>query len=214
MTLFPEVRETQVPSFTFELQIGGTVAGVDEAGRGPWAGPVVAAAVILDRDLTPRGLNDSKKLSARTREALFLELKASARIGLGQASVIEIDHLNILQASLLAMRRAIIALPLEPTHCLIDGCQSPQPGIPCTCVVKGDSRSFSIAAASIAAKVTRDRIMADLAEDYPQYGWERNAGYGVPRHREALDLVGISPHHRKSFAPIRKLLLEDSPLTN
>ena len=214
MTQFPEDGRRPGPSFEFEDQLNGIVAGVDEAGRGPWAGPVVAAAVILDRDGAPPGLDDSKKLSARQREAIYAQLIEIAEIGLGEASVTEIDRINILQASLLAMRRAIGHLPVKPSHCLIDGRHAPHLNIPCTCIVRGDGRSFSIAAASIVAKVTRDRIMADLAIEYPHYGWDKNAGYGVPEHKAALDLVGVSPHHRRSFAPIRKLISEDSLVTN
>ncbi len=214
MTHFPQDGRRPGPSFEFEDQLYGIVAGVDEAGRGPWAGPVVAAAVILGRDGVPPGLDDSKKLSARQREAIYAQLVGIAEIGLGEASVAEIDRMNILQASLLAMRRAIDHLLVKPGHCLIDGCHAPHLNIPSTCIVGGDRRSFSIAAASIVAKVTRDRIMTDLAKEYPHYGWDKNAGYGVPEHKAALDLVGISPHHRRSFAPIRKLLSEDSLVTN
>jgi ribonuclease HII len=214
MTLFPEDSGHPGPSFKFEDQHDGTVAGVDEVGRGPWAGPVVAAAVILDRNSAPRGLDDSKKLSAHRREVIYAQLVGIAKIGIGEASVSEIDKMNILNASLLAMRRAIDNLPIKPSHCLIDGRHAPHLEIPCTCIVKGDARSFSVAAASIVAKVTRDSIMARLAKQYPHYGWDRNAGYGVPEHKEALDLVGLSPHHRRSFAPIRKLISEDSLVTN
>ncbi len=201
------------PDYTFEAQIGGRVAGLDEVGRGPWAGPVVAAAVILDPENIPFGLNDSKKLSARKREDLFMVIRKTAHVGVGQASVMEIDTLNILEASMLAMRRALAAIPIRADAALVDGNRDPGLGLPTKCLVKGDSRSFSIAAASIIAKVTRDKIMSDLAIDFPEYGWEQNAGYGVPKHQEALNLVGPTPHHRKSFAPIAKLILKEKAVT-
>lgn len=186
------------------------VCGVDEAGRGPWAGPVVAAAAILDPEAAPPGLNDSKKLSAARRETLFAALADCAEIGVGVATVEEIDRLNILQASFLAMRRAVAALPRAPGCALIDGRHVPA-GLPCPAeaVVRGDGRSLSIAAASIVAKVTRDAMMAALAAAHPEYGWERNAGYGVPAHAAALAAHGVTPHHRRSFAPIHKILCED-----
>ncbi|QIE56271.1 ribonuclease HII [Pikeienuella piscinae] len=197
-----------IPDFSFERATAAVpVAGVDEAGRGPWAGPVVAAAVILDPSSTPAGLNDSKKLTARRRAALFAALAPVAGIGVGIASVEEIDRLNILNATYLAMRRAVDALPEAPAFALIDGNRLP-PDLPCPAeaVVKGDARSLSIAAASIVAKVTRDRIMAALAETHPEYGWESNAGYGVAAHRAALIAHGVTPHHRRSFRPIHNML--------
>lgn len=202
-----------LPDFSIEVsarrRVGARarIAGVDEAGRGPWAGPVVAAAVVLRKGSPPAGVNDSKKLSRARREALFEIISATAETGVGIASVEEIDQLNILQASLLAMRRAVLALPSWPDHALIDGRQIPT-GLPCTAeaIVRGDARSLSIAAASIIAKVTRDRIMAELAETHPEYGWDRNAGYGVAAHREALLQHGVTPHHRRSFRPIHKML--------
>ncbi|MFN3232434.1 MAG: ribonuclease HII [Alphaproteobacteria bacterium] len=204
-----------MPDFTLETELGCRVAGVDEVGRGPWAGPVVAAAVILDAARIPEGLNDSKKLSKARREALFPILFDCTVIGIGQASVEEIDEINILQASFLAMQRAIDALPTTPQHLLIDGNRLPK-NLPCpaTAVIKGDGKCLSIAAASIVAKVTRDQIMADLAENFPDYGWARNAGYGTAQHRQALDLVGVSPHHRKSFAPIHRLMTQESVATD
>ncbi len=201
------------PDYTFETLIGGRVAGLDEVGRGPWAGPVVAAAVILDPENIPQGLNDSKKLSARKREDLFEVISMAAHVGVGQASVMEIDTLNILEASMLAMRRALAAIPIRADAALVDGNRDPGLNLPTKCLVKGDCRSFSIAAASIIAKVTRDKIMSDLAKDFPEYGWEQNAGYGVPKHQEALNLVGPTPHHRKSFAPIAKLILKEKAVT-
>lgn len=203
-----------MPDFSFEKQAGGIVAGVDEVGRGPWAGPVVASAVILDAGNFPDGLDDSKKLTKRKRERLFDEIKEAATVGVGQASVEEIDQLNILRASLLAMSRAIAELSSAPEAILVDGNEAPDCRQPVQCIVKGDSHSLSIAAASIIAKVTRDRIMQELSLTYPAYGWERNAGYGTAEHRDALSLVGISPHHRKSFAPIRKLMTQDNLLTS
>ncbi|HAA92132.1 MAG TPA: ribonuclease HII [Rhodospirillaceae bacterium] len=199
-----------MPDFSREIALGGTVAGIDEVGRGPWAGPVVAAAVILDRSRVQQelllGLDDSKKLTAKKREALFVLLPECAEIGLGRAEVDEIDTLNILQASLLAMRRAYDALSTPPQSALVDGNRAPD--LPCfvETIVKGDGRSLSIAAASIVAKVSRDREMAELATSFPGYGWERNAGYGTKQHREALAELGVTPHHRKSFAPIAALL--------
>lgn len=199
-----------LPDFRNEELLGGRVAGVDEVGRGPWAGPVVAAAVILDPANIPAGLNDSKALTRKRREQLLMPILESASVGIGQASVEEIDEINILQASMLAMRRAVSALPAIPDACLVDGNRDPGLELPTRLLVRGDAISLSIAAASIVAKVTRDQLMCDLATAFPAYGWERNAGYGVPQHRDALQLVGISPHHRKSFAPIRHLAGEDS----
>ena len=202
----------------FELEVaagcenGRAVVGIDEAGRGPWAGPVVAAAVRILRDNAPEDLlaqlDDSKRLSAARRLSLFRDMTAcdGFAIAIGQASVVEIDRLNILQASLLAMSRAVAALPLSPDHALVDGRQIPT--LPCgaAAIVKGDSRSLSIAAASICAKVTRDRLMAELARKHPGYGWERNQGYGTREHREGLDRLGVTPQHRRSFAPIKAAL--------
>lgn len=197
------------PDLSLEAECAGVVCGVDEAGRGPWAGPVLAAAVILDPARVPAGIDDSKKLTAAKREALYLALSACARIGVGAASVREIDALNILQATLLAMRRAVLALPVRPDHALIDGNRAP--GLECrvTTVVQGDTRSLSIAAASIVAKVTRDRLMRRLALRYPAYGWESNMGYGAPAHQAGLAQAGVTPHHRLSFAPIHRVRTQD-----
>ena len=194
------------PDLSYENTFKGAVAGIDEAGRGPWAGPVVAAAVILPNDNIPDGLNDSKKLSKKRRAELFITIQQTCLVGIGIATVKEIDEINILQASLLAMRRAVGELDTKPDACLVDGNKDPDLGLPTQCIVKGDGKSLSIAAASIIAKVFRDKIMADLSQVYPHYDWQQNSGYGVPKHIEALRLVGISPHHRKSFAPIRKLI--------
>ncbi len=198
------------PDLTFErahARPGALVCGIDEVGRGPWAGPVVAAAVILDLSSVPEGIDDSKRLTARRREALLDRLAASAQLGLGVASVAEIDALNILQASFLAMRRAVAALGVVPAHALVDGAQVP-PGLPCPAeaVVGGDARVLSIAAASVVAKVTRDRMMVALAQQFPGYAWEKNMGYGTAAHRAGLARLGVTQHHRRSFAPIRKML--------
>lgn len=186
------------------------IAGVDEAGRGPLAGPVVAAAVQLDPACIPPGLDDSKRLTARRRAALCAVLRDCARIGIGMAGVDEIDRLNILQASHLAMARALAALPEPPDHALIDGNLLPR-GLACpaTAIVGGDGLCLSIAAASIVAKVTRDRIMVDLAQQYPGYGWERNRGYPTAEHRAALGRLGVTPAHRRSFAPVHQMLYQE-----
>ena len=204
------VGASMPPDLTAEVAFGGngaTICGVDEAGRGPWAGPVVAAAVVLDRGCIPPGLDDSKKLTPRRRAALFEAIRAAASVGVGIASVEEIDALNILRANDLAMLRAIGALDPAPSAALIDGNRVP-PGLPCPgrALVGGDGRSLSIAAASIVAKVTRDRIMAELARTHPGYGWERNMGYGTPQHRAGLIRLGVTPHHRRSFRPIHNML--------
>ncbi len=204
-----------MPDFTLEEGFAGPIAGVDEVGRGPWAGPVVAAAVILPRNTETMailtGLDDSKRLSAKRREALAPLLWEHAEVGLGLATVEEVDEINILRASLLAMTRAVAALPRPPAIALIDGNKAPTLACPAHCVVKGDGKSLSIAAASIVAKVARDRMMAELASEFPAYGWERNAGYGTKTHRVALERFGVTPHHRKSFAPIAKILGATAP---
>jgi ribonuclease HII len=211
MSFFKKQRQ---PDFSFEEKYDGPVAGLDEVGRGPLAGPVVAAAVILDAGNIPKGLNDSKKLTSKKREALVLEIEATALIGIGQASVEEIDDINILEASMLAMRRALQNLPKDPVACLVDGNRDPGLSFPTRCLIKGDSLSLSIAAASIIAKVFRDKLMTELAKKHPEYGWEQNAGYGVPHHLKALDAVGPCPHHRKSFQPVRAKLLKESLITH
>ncbi|WP_298215063.1 ribonuclease HII [Acidocella sp.] len=202
-----------MPDLSHERAIGGRVAGVDEAGRGPLAGPVLAAAVVLPARL-PRGLagllDDSKVLSAKQRGAALAALRCSkAEIGIGAASVAEIGRINIFHASLLAMRRAIAALPAAPAHVLVDGNKTPGLAMPCTALVGGDGLSLSIAAASIVAKETRDALMRRLATRYPHYGWERNAGYAVEFHRAALLAHGPTPHHRPGFGMI---LREELPL--
>jgi ribonuclease HII len=199
-----------MPDLSYESTIDGVVTGIDEAGRGPWAGPVVAAAVVLNTQTLSQelidGLDDSKKLNKKKRELLFALLPAHASIGVGMSEPAEIDEINILQATLTAMARAVANLDVQPDQALVDGTQAPS--LPCdvTCVVKGDGKSLSIAAASIVAKVTRDRLMAELAKRHPGYGWERNAGYGTAEHQAALAALGVTDAHRKSFKPILKIL--------
>ena len=185
----------------------GPVCGVDEAGRGPWAGPVVAAAVILDARAIPAGLNDSKKLKEKDREALFTALHASgAHIGVGIADVARIDRMNILRASLWAMSAAVGNLGTAPRLALIDGNVLPRLDCGARAIVGGDGLSLSIAAASIVAKVTRDRMMVELAASNPGYGFERHKGYGTPEHKAALAKLGVSAQHRRSFQPVREAL--------
>ncbi len=201
-----------MPSFDFEMRHACLVAGIDEAGRGPLAGPVVAAAAIVDRARAPASLlkliDDSKKLTEARRERACAAMIGSGcvRYAIAQASVAEIDDINILQATFLAMRRALAALDPSPDRVLIDGNKVP-PGLGCPAeaIVGGDGHSYSIAAASILAKVTRDRQMAALAEEFPGYGWESNRGYGSARHLAALKQLGPTPHHRMSFAPLSGL---------
>lgn len=203
-----------MPDLAFELaacQTGARlIAGVDEVGRGPLSGPVVAAAVILDRNNIPDGLRDSKKLSQKRREALFPAILAGAKVSIASASVEEIDEINILNATFLAMRRALGGLETPADHALIDGNRLP-PDLPCdaSAIIGGDDRSLSIAAASIVAKVTRDRLMVDLAQQFPGYGWETNAGYGTAQHLKALLSLGVTPHHRRSFKPIHNILYQE-----
>ena len=211
-------KDILTPDYSLEtsaLSRGARViAGVDEVGRGPLAGPVTAAAVILDASRIPDGLNDSKKLTAKRREALSEELEAVAHISVAHASVEEIDSLNILRASHLAMERAVEGLPVTPDYLLIDGNLIPRGlSIPSEAVVRGDARSFSIAAASIVAKLCRDRIMWDLAQHYPGYGWETNMGYPSKSHRLALENLGVTPHHRRSFKPVHNILYQDKTVS-
>ncbi len=183
------------------------ICGVDEAGRGPLAGPVVAAAVILEKRRIPKGLNDSKQLDEETREELFPRIMEMAiAVGVGEASVGEIDLVNIRQATHLAMARAVRALAVAAEFALVDG--NDAPALPCKCdtLVAGDARSVSIAAASIIAKVTRDRLMARLHDEHPGYNWKNNKGYGTPEHYDGLRLHGVTIHHRRSFGPIRNIL--------
>lgn len=198
-----------MPDFSLEQALTGqTVAGLDEVGRGPLAGPVVAAAVIWPDYKAQHAcfsqIRDSKKLSAKQRETLNNFIKTNSFWAIASASVMEIDSLNILQASLLAMARAVSALPTTPTHLLIDGTQRLKNiPLPQTCVIGGDDKSLSIAAAAIIAKVARDELMLQLAAEYPAYGWATNAGYGSAAHLKALQEWGPTPHHRLSFAPVR-----------
>ncbi len=198
-----------MPDFKREAAHGGIVAGIDEAGRGPLAGPVVAAAVILDPAGLDAlaGLDDSKVLSKDRREDLYARLAGRARIGIGAASVAEIERRNILGATMLAMARALAALGAVPDLALVDGNRAPALPCPVETIIRGDAACLSIAAASVVAKVTRDRIMSRLAVVYPDYGWDRNAGYGTAQHRDALTRHGITPHHRRSFSPINQLSL-------
>lgn len=195
-----------MPDVSFEKNFSGVVAGVDEAGRGPWAGPVVAAAVILNLDDIPSGINDSKKLSEKKRECLFPVIKEKCCFGIGIVDEKIIDEINILEATKLAMIQAVANLSIRPGMVLVDGNHTPDFGCRSQAIIGGDSKSLSIAAASIIAKVTRDRIMQDLHKLFPQYGWDRNAGYGTRIHQEGLAKFGPSPYHRTSFAPIRKIL--------
>lgn len=198
-----------LPDYSHETSAGGLVAGTDEAGRGPWAGPVVAAAVILDPANIPEGLNDSKKLSEAKREALFDTIHEKAiAVGIAEGSLEAIERRNILHASLDAMAAAIALLEPQPDFVLIDGNKAPALPMPLETLVKGDGRSLSIAAASIIAKVTRDRLMRKLGAEFPEYGWGTNKGYGTKAHREALAQHGVTQHHRKTFAPIHKMLIE------
>ncbi len=191
------------------------IAGVDEVGRGPLAGPVVAAAVVLDPDSIPDGLNDSKKLTAKRRDALFDIIMASADVCIAEATVAEIDEHNILRASHIAMVRAVAGLSAPADYILIDGNMVPRGlNTPNETIVKGDARSLSIAAASIVAKVWRDRLMVDLAQQHPGYGWETNAGYPAPVHKKALLKLGVTPHHRRSFKPVHNILYQDKKLSN
>lgn len=207
-----------MPDFELEDSIGKLCVGIDEAGRGPWAGPVAAGAVvILDRNLNPEllaGLDDSKKLSSKKREKLYNllsdeEKSGKVSVGIGLASAQEIDELNILQATFLAMKRAVENLKVKPELALVDGNQKPK-NLPCNVqtVVKGDGKSMSIAAASIAAKVYRDRLMTALAEKYPYYGFEKNAGYGTALHIQGLKEHGATPEHRFSYRPVREIVEE------
>jgi len=194
------------PDLSMESTYAGIIAGVDEAGCGPWAGPVVAAAVILDLKNPPDGIDDSKKLLPEKREALFALISASSHISVGISSVAEIDSFNILGATKLAMRRAVEGLPVAPDVALVDGNRPPDLTCTTQMIIGGDALSLSIAAASIIAKVTRDRIMRALAAEHPHYGWESNAGYGTKKHQDGLAKFGVTPHHRRSFRPIRELL--------
>lgn len=198
-------------SLETEAQYSGydLICGVDEVGRGPLAGPVMAAAVILDPQNIPEGLNDSKKLTAKRREALYDLILECADVGFGEASVQEIDEINILQASHLAMVRAVANLKTRPDFALVDGKMLPKAlNLPALGIVKGDAKSVSISAASIVAKIRRDRLMLTLSQQFPGYGWERNQGYPTKEHRESIHRLGITPHHRRSFKPIHNILYQ------
>jgi len=199
-----------MPDFERELQLLKTydiVAGVDEVGRGPWAGPVTACALVLDPDNIPEGLNDSKKLTAKMREYLFQQIVQSADVSIAHVSVTDIDRINILQASLLAMENAVSGLSKSANFVLVDGNKTPKNlKCPSEAIIKGDAKSSSIAAASIVAKVTRDRMMVALSQQFPGYGWETNAGYGTKQHQEGLRALGVTAHHRRSFKPIHNML--------
>lgn len=203
-------KSSQADQFGLVFDVPGLVAGVDEAGRGPLAGPVVAAAVILDELAPIKGLKDSKQLTARARERLYDEIRAKALCCcIAQASVAEIDALNILQATLLAMRRAVEGLRLRPHRVLVDGNQLPLLPMPALAIVKGDAKVKAISAASIVAKVHRDRLCLELHARHPQYGFDGHKGYPTPAHLAALREHGASPEHRRSFAPVRAVLRDD-----
>jgi len=191
------------PDFTLENKLSGVIAGVDEVGRGPLAGPVMSAAVVFtDRNIIIEGINDSKKLTAKNRQVLYEKITSVAKFGIGVASVEEINSYNILQATKLSMQRALIDLGLELDYVLVDGNQPPKVKWQVKSIVNGDSLSISIAAASIIAKVTRDKLMQELHDQYPEYNWYKNKGYGTKEHIDAINLHGITEHHRKNFAPI------------
>ncbi|SFJ52968.1 RNase HII [Celeribacter neptunius] len=202
------------PDYSFEEAAArrgyARIAGVDEVGRGPLAGPVVAAAVWLDPARIPEGLNDSKALTAKKRESLYDEILAVADVSIASCTVEEIDEINILQASLRAMERAVAGLKQAADYVLVDGNKIPPAfGLDAEAIVKGDARSLSISAASIVAKTWRDRLMVDLAQHYPGYAWEKNAGYGTKAHLDGLRNFGVTPHHRRSFKPVHNILYQD-----
>ena len=192
------------PSYKFDQVYETPIIGVDEVGRGPLAGPVISAAIVLNKEKIPEGINDSKKLSKKKREVINEELISQHSFAIGIASVEEIDKINILQASLLAMKRAVLNLNIKPQTILVDG--NKLPDLEYYPIIKGDSKSISIAAASIIAKVYRDKLMQDLSLQYPGYYWEKNSGYGTKQHLLALNNLGVTPIHRKSFAPIYNML--------
>ena len=205
------IRDSRLqPSFDLESVeielLGGPIAGVDEAGRGPWAGPVVAAAVVLDPARLPLGIDDSKALDEDRRQIVYDRIVACSEFAVGIADVERIDRDNILNATLWAMSEAVAALRQRPRLTLVDGNRAPRLDCATRTIVKGDAKCLSIAAASIVAKVTRDRLMADLALAHPGYGFERHKGYGTPEHKEALARLGVSPQHRRSFRPIQLVL--------
>ena len=194
------------PSYKFDQAYETPIIGVDEVGRGPLAGPVISAAIVLNKEKIPEGINDSKKLSKKKREVINEELISQHKFAIGIASVEEIDKINILQASLLAMKRAVLNLNIKPQTILVDGNKLPDLEYNMYPIIKGDNKSISIAAASIIAKVYRDKLMQDLSLQYPGYYWEKNSGYGTKQHLLALNNLGVTPIHRKSFAPIYNML--------
>ena len=198
------------PTLAYEEAAPGIVCGVDEVGRGPWAGPLVAAAVVLDRAAIPEGIRDSKTLTKKRLGVIAALIRESAIVGIGEVDVPELDRIGLTAANDLAMARAIERLTETPAFALVDGKRTPK-GLPCSCqaIIKGDAISLSIAAASIAAKVARDTLMSRLAQVFPHYGWETNAGYGTAAHRAGLLLHGVTPHHRRSFKPIAEILLKE-----
>jgi len=201
------------PDLSFELAHSGIVCGVDEVGRGPWAGPLVAAAVVLDRTDIPEGIRDSKTLTERRRTAIAALLHETAACGIGMVEASELDRIGLTAANDLAMARAIAALPVKPDFALTDGKRAPK-GMPCPArpVIKGDGKSLSIAAASIVAKVHRDALMTVLALRHPGYAWETNKGYGTRAHAEGLAKLGITCEHRRCFRPVRELISEENTI--
>lgn len=201
------------PTFEYEDAHPGIVCGVDEVGRGPLAGPLVAAAVILDRGAVPDGIRDSKTLTKKRLPVLAALIRENARFGIGTVGVPELDRIGLTAANDLAMARAIAALPVSAALVLVDGRRMPA-GLPCPAlaIIKGDQKSASIAAASIVAKVYRDDLMRELALRHPGYGWETNAGYGTAAHKKALRNLGITCEHRRSFAPVRECLTEENTI--
>ncbi|KIN74687.1 ribonuclease HII [Sulfitobacter guttiformis] len=202
------------PDYSFESAARARgfarIAGIDEVGRGPLAGPVTAAAVVLDPSRIPEGLNDSKKLGKKKREALYAQIMEVADVSIAHATVEEIEEHNILRASHIAMVRAVEGLRAPPDYCLIDGNMVPR-GLtfPSETIIKGDARSVSISAASIMAKICRDYVMLSLAQQHPGYGWETNMGYGSKRHISALQELGVTPHHRRLFRPVHNILWQE-----
>ncbi len=208
-SVMPQSYSTS-PDFSFELAATARgfsiICGIDEAGRGPWAGPVVAAAVVLDPNNIPPGLNDSKKLTAAKRDMLFADIMTSAKVGIGMGDETRIDRDNILATTLWAMAQAVDQLETKPDFALVDGNRAPTLSCGVQTIVEGDAKSLSIAAASIIAKVTRDRLMVEMDVAFPAYGFARHKGYGTAAHHAALLAHGPCPHHRKSFKPIAALL--------
>ncbi len=206
-----------MPHYIYESRLlktmPGPIAGIDEVGRGPLAGPVVAAAVIFERGRIPKGIDDSKQMTAEAREEMYVRIVETAvAFGIGEASVEEIDLVNIRQATHLAMARAVRAMAVAPMFALVDGNDAPALPCPCDTLIDGDARSVSIAAASIIAKVTRDRMMRALHDEHPGYGWITNMGYGTEEHLRGLDRHGVCVHHRRSFAPVRRILFPEMPV--